>query len=190
MSPSEPYTPVSFVKAHLLQAPLYREDAQLWGALLHGRGEIAHYFHELAQELIIDEAEGYAFLRQREPLDQERIPRLAQRRRLGYEATLLLVCLRAELDRFERSPGESTALVLTRDQIRDFASDFLRQTDDEKRDRRSLDAAIERLHELGFLKHFGGDEERCEVRRIIKARLGPDQLEQIKQRLLQHARGN
>lgn len=188
MNPEEPYAPTSFVKAHLLQAPLYREEAPLWDALLQARGDVTHYFRELGQDLVVDEAEGYAYIRQREPVDQERIPRLAQRRRLGYEATLLLVCLRAELDRFERSPGESTTLVLTRNYLRDMASDFLRQTDDEKRDRRSLDGAIERLHALGFLRSFGGDDERFEVRRIIKARLGPEQLEVIKQRLLQHAR--
>ncbi|MFA5265565.1 MAG: DUF4194 domain-containing protein [Opitutaceae bacterium] len=188
MNPAEPYPPSSFIKAHLLQGPLYREDQPLWETLLQVRGEVAHYLRDVGQELVIDEAEGYAFLRQLVPADDEKIPRLAQRRRLGYEATLLLVCLRSELDRFERSPGESAALVLTREQIREFASDFLRQTADEKRDRRALDSAIDRLIELGFLRRFGGDEERCEVRRIIKARLGPEQLEEIKQRLLEHAR--
>jgi hypothetical protein len=187
MNPAEPYSPSSFIKAHLLQAPLYREDG-LWDSLLQLRGEVAHYFREIGQELVIDEADGYAFLRQIEPIDQERVPRLTQRRRLGYEATLLLVCLRAELDRFDRSPGESSALVLTRDQLREIANDFLRQTSDEKRDRRSLDIAIDRLVDLGFLHRFGTEEDRMEVRRIVKARLGPDQLEEIKQRLLAHAR--
>jgi hypothetical protein len=144
----------------------------------------------VAQKLVVDEAEGYAFLFQIEPEDQEKLPRLAQRRRLGYEATLLLVCLRAELDRFERSPGESATLVLSRDQLRELAEDLLRQTSDEKRDRRSLDAAIERLTALGFLRRVTGEDERFEVRRIIKARLGPDQLEDIKRRLLDHANGH
>jgi hypothetical protein len=189
MNPADPYPPSGFIKAQLLQGPLYREDS-LWEALLKVRGEVAHYFRDIGQELVIDEAEGYAFLRQLVPADDEKIPRLAQRRRLGYEATLLLVCLRSELDRFDRSPGESAALVLTRDQIRELASDFLRQTADEKRDRRVLDSAIDRLLELGFLHGFGGDEERCEIRRIIKARLGPEQLEEIKQRLLAHARNH
>ena len=85
---------------------------------------------------------------------------------------------------FSTSPASSSHSVT----YETASSDFLRQTDDEKRDRRSLDGAIERLHELGFLRRFGGDEERCEVRRIIKARLGPEQLEVIKQRLIQHAR--
>lgn len=182
------YPASSFIKAHLLQAPLYREEKALWEALLQMRGEVAHYFREVGQELVVDEAEGYAFLRQIEPTEQERVPRLAQRRRLGYEATLLLVCLRAELDRFDRSPGESSALVLTRDQLREIANDFLRQTSDEKRDRRSLDTAIDRLIDLDFLHRFGVEEDRLEVRRIVKARLGPEQLEVIKQRLLEHAR--
>ncbi len=188
MSAAEPNPPASFVKAHLLQGALYREDSALWEILLQQRADVAHFLRQIGQELVLDEAEGYAFLRQIEPTDQERVPRLAQRRRLGYEPTLLLVCLRAELDRFESAPGESAALVLSREQLRGLASDFLRQTADEKRDRRTLDGAIDRLVELDFLRLRSGEEDRYAVMRIIKARLGPEQLEAIKQRLLTHAR--
>ncbi len=51
MNPEEPYAPTSFVKAHLLQAPLYREEAPLWDALLQARGDVTHYFRELGQDL-------------------------------------------------------------------------------------------------------------------------------------------
>jgi hypothetical protein len=41
---------------------------------------------------------------------------------------------------------------------------------------------------LGFLRALGpADENRFEVMRIVKARIGPAELEQIKQRLLRHA---
>jgi len=47
--------------------------------------------------VVFDEAEGYAFIRQIEPLEGERVPRLVQGRPLNYETTLLLVFLREEL---------------------------------------------------------------------------------------------
>jgi hypothetical protein len=176
-----------FVKAHLLREPLYAEERGLWQTLIQTRGEIAHFFRQVGQELVVNESDGLAYLRQIDPLDHERIPRISQRRRLGYEATLLLVFLRDELDRFERLPEATSPLFVTGEQMRDFASNFLRQTSDEKRDRRPIDGSIERLVEFGFLRRVPTDDERFEVKRIVKARLGPDQLEDIRDRLLKHA---
>jgi hypothetical protein len=56
----------SFVLAKLLLEPIYREDSSSWEVLRAERDAIAHYFRQIGQELLIDEAEGYAFLRQME----------------------------------------------------------------------------------------------------------------------------
>ena len=63
MEPST-FQPRSFVLAQLLLAPIYREDRDLWEVLQSERDQVAHYFRQIGQELVIDEAEGYAFLRQ------------------------------------------------------------------------------------------------------------------------------
>ncbi len=180
-------TTSGFVKAHLLREPLYIEEQELWQTLAQSRGDIAHFFRQIGQELVVSESDGYAFLRQIEPPAGEKIPRVSQRRRLGYEPTLLLVFLRDELDRFDRLPEASSTLFVSGDQMREFAANFLRQTSDEKRDRRVLDGAIERLVELSFLRRSSTDDDRFEVKRIVKARLTPDQLENIRDRLLKHA---
>ena len=61
MEPST-FQPRSFVLAQLLLAPIYREDRDLWEVLQSERDQVAHYFRQIGQELVIDEAEGYAFL--------------------------------------------------------------------------------------------------------------------------------
>ncbi len=76
---------------------------------------------------MIDEAEGYAFLRQIETDGNDTVPRIGRRQTLGYTATLLLVCLREELARFEASPDSSTRLVRTRQELRELVSQFLRR---------------------------------------------------------------
>ena len=83
---------------------------------------------------MIDEAEGYAFLRQIESEEGERVPRIGTSQPLGYAATLLLVCLREELARFDTQPSASTRLVLTRHQMREMVGQFLRETNDETRE--------------------------------------------------------
>jgi len=57
----------SFVLARLLLQPIYREDGPIWETLRQQRDLIAHYFRQIGQELVIDEGEGYAFIRQIEP---------------------------------------------------------------------------------------------------------------------------
>jgi len=182
------YPPGSFVKAHLLREPLYLEDGPLWEDLLRSRGDCAAWFGEVGLELVIDEEEGYAFVRQPDAENEDFSgPRLIVRRKLGYEATLLLVCLRQELARSEAQDADQARVVRTRREISDLVSGFLAESHDETRDLKKVDKAVEQLVALGFLKRLGGDGgEDYEVRRIIKARLGPAELEEIKRKLISH----
>jgi hypothetical protein len=182
------FPPVTFVKAKLLREPVYREDGELWLTLRAQHDEIRHYFRQIGQELVLDEGEGYAFIRQLEIEGEDRIPRLVQRRALSYLATLLLVALREEFLRFDSSASDSTRLVKTRDELRNLVADFLSETTNQVRDTARVDAAIARLGELGFVRQIGSAErDTFEVMRIVKARLSPADLEAIKQRLLNHA---
>ena len=182
------FPPATFVKAKLLREPVYREDGELWLTLRAKHDEIRHYFRQIGQELVLDEGEGYAFIRQLEIEGEDRIPRLVQRRALSYLATLLLVALREEFLRFDSSASDSTRLVKTRDELRNLVADFLSETTNQVRDTARVDAAIARLGELGFVRQIGSAErDTFEVMRIVKARLSPADLEAIKQRLLNHA---
>lgn len=184
----EGFSARSFVLSRLLTEPIYREDSALWEVIRAERDSISHYYRQMGQEVVIDEAEGYAFLRQIEGEENERVPRIGSSQPLGYAATLLLVCLREELARFDAQLGASTRLVLTRSQLRALVGQFVRETNDETRDIRTLDAAIRRLEVLRFLRPLGSaDGDTYEVMRILKARFGPGQLEEVRQRLARHS---
>lgn len=189
MSANPPaFPPASFVKAKLFREPIYREDGEPWLTLRGQQDEVRHYFRQIGQELVLDEAEGYAFIRQLEIEGEERVPRLVQRHPMSYWATLLAACLREEFLRFDAAPGDSTRLVLSRDELRNLIVDFQRDSTNQVRDTARIDRAIQQLVELGFLRGLGSaGENRFEVMRILKARLGPAELEQIKERLLRHA---
>ncbi len=182
------FPPSSFAKAHLLGGPLYLEDGALWETLLREpeRTEIADYFRQVGLELVMDEAEGFAFLRQLEPRADERVPRLVRRAKLTYDATLLLVCLRDELNRFDTQTADQTVLRRTRRELHELVSGFLRESNNQVRDFKTVDAAIEQLRGLGFIK-TAGTPDTFEVRRIIKARFGAGELEAVKERLARYA---
>lgn len=182
------FPPAAFVKAKLLREPVYREDGELWLTLRGQQDEIRHYFRQIGQELVLDEGEGYAFIRQLEIEGEERVPRLVQRRALSYLATLLLTALREEFLRFDSSASDSTRLVKTRDELRNLVFDFLLESTNQVRDTAKVDTAITRLGELGFVRQLGAAErDAFEIMRIVKARLSTTDLETIKQRLLNHA---
>ena len=190
MNPTEnQFREAAFVKTRLFRDPMYRaDDVELWAVLRSHLDEVRGFFRQVGQEVVFDEGEGYAFIRQIEPQGEERVPRLVQKRPLNYETTLLLVFLREELDRFESSGTDSTRLVRSREQLRSLVAPYLRETTDRARDRDKLDEAINRLVNLGFLRRQGSSEvEEFQVMRIVKARFGPGELESVKERLIRYA---
>jgi hypothetical protein len=178
---------LSFILVRLLREPIYREDKEAWETLRSGQDKVRHYFHQIGQELVIDEAEGYAFIRQLECEGVDRIPRLSQRRPLTYQATLLLVCLREEFCRFDTTAPDATRLVKTRGELQTLVVAFLPETTNQVRDLGKVDAAIQKLKELGFLEQINDDPDEFEVKRIVKAKLGPNELEAVKARLAEYA---
>lgn len=171
--------PVLAVK--LLKGVLYQEsDPQLWGSLLGLQSQVRDYFFVLGLELILDEAEGYAFLRsRREPEVDDGVadatPRLVARRQLSFPISLLLALLRRKLAEADASGGD-TRLVLTLEDIVEMLRVFLPPSNNEARVFDQLETHLGKIVELGFLRRMkpavgqvGSQPTLYEVRRILKA---------------------
>jgi hypothetical protein len=155
---------------NLMKGVVNREqDPSLWQSLLEIQPRVRDYVGVLGLELILDEAEGYAYLRQRPSEETESpLPRLVPRRQLGYPVSLLLALLRKKLAEFDATSGD-TRLVLGRDQIVDMIRLFLPDSANEARLIDQIDAHINRIVEMGFLRRLRNAEDQFEVRRILKA---------------------
>ncbi len=160
---------------HLLKGVLYQEtDTQRWEQLLRLQARVRDYVAVMGLELVLDEAESYAFLRTLEPDDEEAssaLPRLMARRQLSFPVSLLLALLRKKLAEFDVS-GNDTRLVLSRDEIVDLLRIFLPDSSNEARLVDQVDRHISKVLELGFLyqlKTSDKQQKSYEVRRIIKA---------------------
>jgi hypothetical protein len=146
----------------------------------------------LGLELILDEAEGYAFLKSRpEPEGDDpgaRLPRLVARRPLSFPVSLLLALLRRKLAEFDAGGGD-TRLVLTREEIVELVRVFLPESSNEARLIDRIEADINKVVELGFLRRLkpaGGTTAGAgsfEVRRILKAFLDAQWLADFDARL-------
>ena len=154
----------------LMQGVVYRtSDEDTWQTLQRLGAGVRDHFATIGVDVVIDDAEGYAYLRSR-PDDEgeESLPRLVRRRALTYNVSLLLVLLRKRLVEFETSGGEGR-LVLSTDQIVDMMRLFHADSTNDARVVDQAEATIKKAAELGFLHQLRGQRDQWEVRRILKA---------------------
>lgn len=174
----------SLILIALMQGVLYQEnDPQHWSALLLLQARVRDYCQHIGLELILDEAEGYAYLRQRStPEGEAALPRLIPRRQLSYPVSLILVLLRKKLAEFDTQAGD-TRLIVSREQIVEQLRLFLPDTSNEARLLDRMDTHLNKVVELGFLYRLRGQEQQFEVRRILKAFVDAQWLSDFDQRL-------
>lgn len=175
----------------LMQGVVYREsDEQSWAALKAELGAIRDHFATIGIDVVIDDVEGYVYLRTREASEgEEPLPRLVRRRSLTYNVSLLLVLLRGRLMEFETTGGEGK-LVLTTEQIVEMLRLFQRDTSNEARIVDQAETTIKKVEELGFLKLLRGSRNEWEVRRILKAYVDAQTMHGFEAQLREYATGS
>ena len=183
----------------LLKGVLYQEsDPALWSTLLELQARVRDYVAVLGLELMLDEAEGYAFLRSRPesedaPGTGPRPPRLVARRPLSFHVSLILALLRKKLAELDAGGGD-TRLVLSRDEIVEMLRVFLPESSNEARVVERIDTYLNRIVDLGFLRRMRaaagaaapgapGAQTTYEVRRILKAFVDAEWLAELDARL-------
>lgn len=173
---------LSPVLIHLLKGVIYQEDT-CWNPLLELQTQVRDYARILGLELILDETEGYAFLRTRKAAEDEgELPRLVVRRPLSYPVSLLLALLRKKLAEFDASGG-STRLILSLEEVAEMMRTFLPEGSNEARRVDQVDSFLNKIIELGFVRRLKGQDNMLEVRRILKAYVDAQWLADFDQQL-------
>jgi hypothetical protein len=177
---------LSQVLVALLKGVIYQEENQThWNSLMNLQAGVRDYVAVLGLELMLDEAEGYAFLRSLSASDEENgetIPRLVTRRQLSYPVSLLLALLRKKLAEFDAGSGD-TRLILSRDEVVDLIRIFLPAGSNEVKLIDQVDATLNKIADLGFIRRLRGEKQMIEVRRIIKAFIDAQWLADFDRRL-------
>lgn len=188
---------LSQLLVHLLKGVLYREDDErLWASLLRLQARVREQAAVLLLDLVLDEAEGNAFLKSRPDPDESdgapRLPRLVARRPLSYPVSLMLALLRKRMAEFDAGGGD-IRMVLSRDEIAELMRVFLPDGTNEARLIDQVDATISKVADLGFLRRLkpaagggqqlGQDKGHYEVRRILKAFIDAQWLAEFDARL-------
>ena len=185
-----PYTPV-FIK--LLRGPVEYLEKTAWEQLLQYQAELTRFLQQMGLILVLEKDDGYAYLEQARLDEEENVIGWVRRIQLGYEESVLLVLLRDMMAEFEVGEAGTRELVKKRREIKEFAELFFRENASRVKFIRDLDRLIDRVQELDFLEkiehHEIADEQKFRVKKIIKARVDNEVLENFKQQLSEHAVG-
>lgn len=181
---TEKNLPLSHVLVPLMKGVLYQDDnPALWQSLLDLQARVRDTMKLFGLELTLDEAEGYAFLRQ-PPQDNEgsELPRLVARRQLSYPVSLLLALLRKRLAEFDAGSSEARLILSTQDMV-DMVRLFMPDTSNEVKVMGRIEAHINKVVEMGFLRRLRQQNDQYEVRRILKAFVDAQWLNQFAEQM-------
>lgn len=172
----------------LMKGVVERDHAPVsWQDLMRCTSQVRDYLRVVGLELILNEVEGYAYLRQRLEIEGETpLPRLVPRRQLSFSVSLTLALLRRRLAEADARSGDRQ-LVLTREEIHDLVRHILGTSSNEAKLADKRDRDIERIVELGFLRPMARDDSMFEVRRILAAFVDAQWLSAFDERLTAYA---
>ncbi len=188
--PILPYTPV-FIK--LLKGPVEYLEKTAWEQLLQYQTELTKFLQQMGLILVLEKEDGYAYLEQTKLDEEDNVIGWVRRIQLGYEESILLVLLRDMMAEFEVGEASTRELIKKRREIKEYAELFFKENPSRVKFIRDLDRLIDRVEELDFLEKVEAndlpDEQKFRIKKIIKARVDNELLENFKQQLIEHAAG-
>ncbi len=182
----------------LLQGVIYDDDQKIWNDLYNFQSKLKQYFAQIGIEFYFDAQNGFAYISQPdyEGADSEiSVPRLVKRIPLSYEVTMLLVVLREILDEFDSNDLVNKKCFITRKELREKAQTFFKDKTNKTKLLQEIGTHINKCADLGFLKLIsegtkkdsdgkdGATDDEFEIKRIVKAKISVEKLEQIKTKL-------
>ncbi len=176
----------------LLKGIFYKdENEKAWAELIENSfAKIKEYFEVIGLDILVDESEGYAYLKNIEYEEEnEIVPRLIQKRELSYKVSLLCVLLRKEIVDFDMQ-NESTRVVISKEDIQKELLLYLPQNYNEVKVFKDIDSTIKKVEELGFLKKLKNQEDNYEIKRSLKAFVDASWLKNFDEKLKEYKKSD
>ena len=174
---------LSEVVIALFKGVIYQENNEtLWEKLLQLQNEVKDYVRVLHLELVLNEADSYAFLKTKEAEEDNLFPKLIAKRSLSFDVSLLLALLRKGLVEFDQN-NTDTRFILSLSQLVDLMKVHLGESTNQAKLADRIEATVNKVVELGFLQKLKSQqsEPHFEVKRILKSFIDVAWLQQFDQ---------
>ncbi len=189
---TEKTAPYASVIVKLLQSVIYDDDKKYWSEILNYETSVREYFGKIGIELVVNRTDGYAHLKQVEFAEDDKTKpiQLIRKMPLTYEMSLLCVLLREWLDENEVRM-KSDKLYVSGKQVKERIDLFFKDKSNRKRLLDKFDGLIKQARDLGFLylnqeDEHNNDNNQYEVKRILKAKINNEKLQELKEKLQAH----
>lgn len=168
----------------LLKGVVNREgQTKQWNTIVTQTANIEDYMSKIGLTLMLDQTDGYAYLKQQEFTEETaEIPRVVPRHQLSYPVSLLLVLLRKQLLEFDTQSGDDRNIISKQDIIEKMRP-YLKDTTNEVKQIKEIESNIKRIEEMGFIRALKGSEPQYEVLRIIRSFVDAGWLSEMDSRL-------
>jgi len=185
----------SDICVRLLQGPIFEEDnKEIFERLRLWNKEINSYFNVIGLKLFYSDEIDYSYLEQIEDEDGNvinNLNRLLKRHPLTYEASLLLVILREELDKFEIENINSENLILKESDIVDLIEPYYKETSDKVKFKDLVSTNLNYIANMSLIKRVNTSDENLIInndkeyliRNIIRAKVSASFLKEFKEML-------
>jgi hypothetical protein len=182
-----PYTSV-FVK--LLKGPVEYVEKSTWEKLIQFKVELTGFLLQMGLALVLDEQDGYAYIKHY-PFEEDENPvSWIQRRALTYEESVMLVLLREMMAEFEVGEATNRELIKKRREIKEYAELFFKENASRVKFLKEIDRLIDKAEENGFLDKTETndlpDEQKFRIKKIIKAKVSTEDLDHFYQQLVRY----
>lgn len=171
---------LSIALISLFQGPVQRKGQEdKWQLVLRHQSPIRDYIAKLNLTLVLDEDDGYCYLRQGTIPD---LPKLVNTRQMGHSISVLLVILRKKLQEFDRQ-NQDAYLIVSLANLREEMRLFLPDTSDEVKQVKKLRTDLDKVEEMGLMRKVKGREDEYEVLRILRSVIDANALQQMEESL-------
>ncbi|MBS4728804.1 DUF4194 domain-containing protein [Mycobacterium sp. SM1] len=172
-----------------MKGVVYRDTHEkVWQHLVQLVPRVGDYVATMGLVVVVDESEGYAFLRSKpdDPDDDRDIPRLIPRHALSFHTSLLLALLRKKLAESDAA-DDSYRVILSREQLLEMMAMLMPTSTNEAKITENIDRTIAKVVDLGFLRRIPKQDNQFEVRRVLKAFVDGQWLSDFDARLAEYA---
>ena len=180
--------PYGYAVVRLLKGPVEHTDTKIWEAILNYQSDIQKYLSHIGLELIVKRDEGFAYVKQLVD-DEGKTIGLVPRQQLGFEISVILIILRQMLEEFDSNLDElyATERFVSADELKERIELFLPERFNRVKLLNEIDAYLNRIVNLGFLKVVKRDNVNLyQIHRVIKEKVTLDQLQDFKNKLQEY----
>lgn len=190
MNAPQKILPYTSVVIKLLKGPVEYVEKGAWEKLIQYKAELTGFLQQLGLTLVLDEQDGYAYLKHIQSEEDDSTVSWIQRRSLTYEESVMLVLLREMMAEFEIGEATSRELIKKRREIKEYAEMFFKENASRVKFLKEIDRLIDKAEENGFLdkteNHDIADEQKFRIKKIIKAKVSSEELDVFYQQLQQY----